>query len=139
MTTFYCLSFNTPPTWRARSSAFISLRKRVTRLYPQALGSLFVASYDSQGYSGVIRPRLHTRVLSLYCQFSTDSIEPLCTDQIGNIVSSTTPIVMCLPICCLEKGSCVVACMYICAGTCLPPFHGVRFETGPAHRVIFFR
>jgi hypothetical protein len=30
---------------------FISLRKRVARLYPQALGSLFVAS-DSQGYCG---------------------------------------------------------------------------------------
>jgi hypothetical protein len=26
---------------------------------PQALGSLFVASYDSQGYGGGIRPRLH--------------------------------------------------------------------------------
>jgi hypothetical protein len=27
---------------------------------PEALGSLFVASYDSQGYGGGIRPRLHT-------------------------------------------------------------------------------
>jgi hypothetical protein len=32
----------------------------MARLYPQALGSLFVASYDSQGYGGGIRPRLHT-------------------------------------------------------------------------------
>jgi hypothetical protein len=31
----------------------------------QALGSLFVASYDSQGYGGGIRPRLHTRILYL--------------------------------------------------------------------------
>jgi hypothetical protein len=31
---------------------FISLRNRVARLYPQALGSLFVASYDSRGYGG---------------------------------------------------------------------------------------
>jgi hypothetical protein len=31
---------------------FISLMYRVTRLFPQALGSLFVASYDSQGYGG---------------------------------------------------------------------------------------
>jgi hypothetical protein len=31
---------------------FISLRKRVTQLYPQELGSLFVVSYDSQGYDG---------------------------------------------------------------------------------------
>jgi hypothetical protein len=32
----------------------------VTQFYPQALGSLFVASYDSQGYGGGIRTRLHT-------------------------------------------------------------------------------
>jgi hypothetical protein len=32
----------------------------VAQLRHQALGSLFVASYDSQGYGGVIRPRLHT-------------------------------------------------------------------------------
>jgi hypothetical protein len=29
----------------------------VAQLYPRALGSLFVASYDSQGYGGGIRPR----------------------------------------------------------------------------------
>jgi hypothetical protein len=28
-------------------------------VYPQALGSLFVASYYSQGYGGGIRPRFH--------------------------------------------------------------------------------
>jgi hypothetical protein len=39
---------------------FISPTNRVAQLYPQALGSLFVASYDSQGYGGGIRPRLHT-------------------------------------------------------------------------------
>jgi hypothetical protein len=33
---------------------------RVTELYPQALGSLFVALYDSQGYGGGILIRLHT-------------------------------------------------------------------------------
>jgi hypothetical protein len=38
---------------------FISLRNRVAQLYPRALGSLSVASYDSQGYGGGIRPRLH--------------------------------------------------------------------------------
>jgi hypothetical protein len=35
----------------------ISSRSRVAQLHPQALGSLFVASYDSQGYSGGIRLR----------------------------------------------------------------------------------
>jgi hypothetical protein len=33
---------------------------RVALLYPQALGSIFVASYDSQGYGGGIRPCPHT-------------------------------------------------------------------------------
>jgi hypothetical protein len=36
-------------------SVFISPRNRVAQLYPRALGSLFVASYDSQGYGGGIR------------------------------------------------------------------------------------
>jgi hypothetical protein len=39
---------------------FISPRNRVAQLYPQALGSLFIAFYDSQGYSGGIRLRLPT-------------------------------------------------------------------------------
>jgi hypothetical protein len=39
---------------------FISPRNRVAWLYPQALGSLFVAPYYSQGYGGGIQPRLHT-------------------------------------------------------------------------------
>jgi hypothetical protein len=32
----------------------------VAQLYPRALDSLFVASYDSQGYCGGILTRLHT-------------------------------------------------------------------------------
>jgi hypothetical protein len=39
-------------------AVFISPRNRVSQLHPQALGSLFFASYDSQGYGGVIRTRL---------------------------------------------------------------------------------
>jgi hypothetical protein len=35
-------------------------RNRVAQLYPQALGSLFVASYVSQGYGGGIPTRLQT-------------------------------------------------------------------------------
>jgi hypothetical protein len=38
---------------------YISPRNKVARFYPQALGSLFVASYDSQGYGGGILSRLH--------------------------------------------------------------------------------
>jgi hypothetical protein len=37
----------------------ISPRNRVTQLYLQALGSLFVAFYDSQGYGGDIGTRHH--------------------------------------------------------------------------------
>jgi hypothetical protein len=32
----------------------------VAQLYPRALGSLFIASYDSRGYGGGILTRLHT-------------------------------------------------------------------------------
>jgi hypothetical protein len=39
---------------------FISPRNRVAQLYPQALYSLFVASYDSQSYGEGIRTHLHT-------------------------------------------------------------------------------
>jgi hypothetical protein len=48
------------PNLEGQVPVFISPRNRVARLYPQALGSLFVASYNSQGYGGGIRPRLHT-------------------------------------------------------------------------------
>jgi hypothetical protein len=48
------------PNLEGQVLVFISARNRVARLYPQELGSLFVASYDSQGYGGGIRPSLHT-------------------------------------------------------------------------------
>jgi hypothetical protein len=70
--TFYCHRFKTHPIWRVRSPylyppgtgwpsyiprnpVFISPRNRVAQLYPEELGSLFVASYDSQGCAGGIR------------------------------------------------------------------------------------
>jgi hypothetical protein len=37
----------------------------VAQLYPQALGSLFIASYDSQGYGGGILTRPHAGKLLL--------------------------------------------------------------------------
>jgi hypothetical protein len=37
----------------------LSPRNKVAQLYPHALGSIFVASYDSQGYGGSIRNRFH--------------------------------------------------------------------------------
>jgi hypothetical protein len=47
------------PNLEGQVPVFISPRNRVARLYPQASGSLFVASYDSQGYAGGIRTRLY--------------------------------------------------------------------------------
>jgi hypothetical protein len=48
-----------------QAPVFISPRNRVAQLNPQALGSLSVASYHSQGYGGGIRPRLHTGFLEV--------------------------------------------------------------------------
>jgi hypothetical protein len=42
------------PNLEGQVPVFISPTNRVVRLYPQAMGSLFVASYDSQGYGGGI-------------------------------------------------------------------------------------
>jgi hypothetical protein len=41
---------------------FVSPRNRVTQLYSQALGPLFVVFYDSQGYGGGLRTCLHTGI-----------------------------------------------------------------------------
>jgi hypothetical protein len=59
MTIFCSLRFDTP-NLESQIPVFLSTRNRVTRLYPQALGFLFITSYDSQGYGGVIPPLLHT-------------------------------------------------------------------------------
>jgi hypothetical protein len=48
------------PNLEGQVPVFISPRNRVVQLYLQALGSLFVASYDSQGYGGSIRPCIYT-------------------------------------------------------------------------------
>jgi hypothetical protein len=52
------------PNLEGQVAVFISPRNRVARLYPQAFGSLFVASYESQDYGGGIRPLLHTGELT---------------------------------------------------------------------------
>jgi hypothetical protein len=44
---------------------FISPRDRVAQLYLKVLGSVFIASYDSQGYGGGIRPSLRVRSISV--------------------------------------------------------------------------
>jgi hypothetical protein len=47
-------------------AVFISPRSKVAQLQPQALGSLFVSSYDSQGYGGGIRTRFHAGFKELF-------------------------------------------------------------------------
>jgi hypothetical protein len=53
------------PNLEGQVPLFIFPRHRMAQLYPQALGSLFVAFYDSRGYGGGIRTRLYARDLTL--------------------------------------------------------------------------
>jgi hypothetical protein len=48
------------PNLDGQVPVFISPRNRVVQIYLQALGFLFIASYDSQVYGGGIRIHLHT-------------------------------------------------------------------------------
>jgi hypothetical protein len=48
------------PNMEAQVPIFISPRNRMVRLYSRALGSLVIASYDSQGYSRCFLTGLHT-------------------------------------------------------------------------------
>jgi hypothetical protein len=64
----FTLRIETPSTWRARYP-YLHPQERLTQLYPQALGFLFVASYGSQGYGGCNRPRLHAGYNTRYQQF----------------------------------------------------------------------
>jgi hypothetical protein len=70
------------PDLEGQVLVFISPRNRAARLYPQALGSLFIASYDSQGYGGGIRTRLRTGVAHFDCLLLLYSVS----------VSTETPI-----------------------------------------------
>jgi hypothetical protein len=53
------------PNLDGQVPVFISHGSRVAQLYPQAMGSLLVASYDSQGCGGSIRTRLDQLWLGL--------------------------------------------------------------------------
>jgi hypothetical protein len=51
-----------PSNVEGQVPVYISSRNRVAQLCLQVLGSLFVASYDSQGYGGGIRTILHAGI-----------------------------------------------------------------------------
>jgi hypothetical protein len=53
------------PKLKGQVPVFISPSNRMVRFYPQLLGSLFVHSYDSQGYDGGIRTHLHVGRFSM--------------------------------------------------------------------------
>jgi hypothetical protein len=97
----------------------------VTRLYPQALGSLFVASYDTQGYGGDIRTRLH-RGLAWVPHYIVSGRTQQKTQFPNNLI--------------------IVACVFVAAGRCLPSrslaMNVYSYSTIPAfmrHVTIFMR
>jgi hypothetical protein len=55
MIIFYCLRFQIPSTWRARHP-YLYPQEQAGPVIPPGTGFPFVASYDSQDYSGDIRP-----------------------------------------------------------------------------------
>jgi hypothetical protein len=66
------------PNLKGHIPLFIFPRNRVAQLCPQALGSLFIVSYDSQGYGGGIWTRLRTGLLVLYQNyFTTGGLSPI--------------------------------------------------------------
>jgi hypothetical protein len=56
------------PNLEGHVPVFMSPRNIVAQLYTQALGSLFV-TYDSQGYGGGVRTRLHAGLSFLITDF----------------------------------------------------------------------
>jgi hypothetical protein len=89
------------PNLEGQVPVFISPRNRVAQLYPQALGSLFVASYYSQGYGGGIRTRLHAGFNKLVRRYSVKNLD---TNRIEKIVFNSS----------------VVACASVTTAICLP-------------------
>jgi hypothetical protein len=57
---YFTVSDSRPPNLEGQVHVFMSSRNRVAQFYPQTVCSFFVASWDSQGYSGGIRTSLHT-------------------------------------------------------------------------------
>jgi hypothetical protein len=107
------------PLWREDGSVFCMCRWSLPAQSfsgPSPLGlatvyyclrfetSLFVASYDSQGHDGGIRPRLHTGLFLLSAALGS-SLYSLRADPTENTVFIVT--------------ASIVACIFVAAGTCL--------------------
>jgi hypothetical protein len=87
------------PNVEGQVPVFMSTRNRMARLYPQALGSIFVASYDSQGCGGGTPTRLHAgpKKSSIVASrsYRTDRVENTSSQLVHGCV---------LGICCLATG-----------------------------------
>jgi hypothetical protein len=66
------VSLSPTPNLEDQVPVFMSPSDKVVQLYPQAPGSLFIASYDSQGYGGIILIRLHMgNIMKIFvCNFA---------------------------------------------------------------------
>jgi hypothetical protein len=80
----FIVSDSRPPNLEGQVPVFIFSRNRVARLYPQALGPLFVVSYDSQGYDKGIQIRLRTRRTACKAPCPTVS-QVMCIRCRGNV------------------------------------------------------
>jgi hypothetical protein len=63
MTIYFTASDSRLPQPGGPGPVFISPRNRVAQLYSQALGHLFITSYNMKGYSGGILTHLHAEAL----------------------------------------------------------------------------
>jgi hypothetical protein len=97
------------PNLEGQVPVFIYPRNRVTqlRVYPQALGSLFVATYYSRGYGGGIRPRLHTGCLSADSSellvHGPDRKRLFCRCRRNNVSTELFPNNGCFTVACLHS------------------------------------
>jgi hypothetical protein len=87
---------------------FISPRNRVAQLYPQALGSLFVASCDSQGYGGGIQTRSNCPAYNISAQTAQKTPVPCCCIQL-----LPWKHLFAKPL--LSNGCCIFACLAVSA------------------------
>jgi hypothetical protein len=65
------------PNLEGQVPIFISPRNRVAQLYPQALGSLSVTSYSSQGYSSDLPPHKSATTSWSWSYFMTGGLLPI--------------------------------------------------------------
>jgi hypothetical protein len=88
---YFTVSDSRLPNLEGQVHLFISPRNRVAQLYPQTLGSLFVASYDSQGYGagdlhrGVVSPLFLSSSL-LKSSIFQEIFFPFVWTTIGNVL-----------------------------------------------------